>query len=382
LPVARGETESSRSIVPVIRPTLPDMDEVMRVVLESYRSGRVTLGEVTNALEGEVQRFCDVAHAVAVSSCTSGLMLVLAAMGFSEGDEVIMPSFTFAATAQAILWNRLTPVFVDCLPGTMTIDPGEVRRSIGGRTVAICPVTVFGLPPDLGELEEISSKTGLPLICDSAQGLGSSYGGRPAGGFGCAEVFSLSPTKVVTAIEGGMITTDDGELAGKLRSMRDYGKGPGGDEMIYNGLSARMSELHAAIGLLSLRNADELIRLRMRLIGRYRRFAATLPGCAVQQFPGDRTTNGNYFTILVGESAKRDRDASFAALARAGIESKRYFFPPVHAQKIVADRPHRIVGELPNTWAASRASLALPLYSHMTEQQQDRVCDALGKALR
>lgn len=363
--------------LPIIRPTLPSMEDVWKTVHESYDVGSVTVGRVVARFEDEVRRFCDVKHAVAVSNCTSGLILSLSAMGFPLAAEVIVPSFTFAATVQAILWNRLTPVYVDCLPGTMAVDPAEVRKAIGPRTVAIMPVTTYGLPPDMDELEDISRTHCLPLLFDSAQGLGSTYKGRPAGGFGLCEVFSLSPTKVVTAIEGGMVTTNRAELAAKLRSMRDYGKGPDGEDMVYNGLSARMSELHAAVGLLSLQNANTLVAKRLSLIERYRERTQKFPGCRVQEFPSDRTSSGNYFTLFVGPGARTDRDGVYQGLKEAGIQSKRYFFPPVHSQTAFRHRPHRLIGELPHTWASSEQGLALPLYSHMTEAQQDRVLDAL-----
>lgn len=375
-------TSSYTQQIPIIRPTLPGIEDLINVVRESYESGSVTLGQVVSAFEQEVSRFCHVEHAVAVSSCTSGLILAYAAREFPEGGEVVLPSFTFAATAQAVLWNRLKPVYVDCLPGTMVLDPDEVRRAITPEVVAICPVTVFGLPPDCDELGLISREYGIPLICDSAQGLGSTYRGSPAGGLGACEVFSLSPTKVITAIEGGIITTNNAEFAQRLRSMRDYGKGPDGEEMLLNGLSARMSEFHAGVGLLSLRSADALVHARREFIHAYRERARALPGCEVQEFPEDRATSGNYFTLLIGGDAKMNRDQVFAALKKENIQTKRYFFPPVHVQKAFRDRPHRVVGDLKNTWSASLTSLALPLYSHMAIEQHNRICDALDSLLK
>jgi len=373
--------QSSADPLPVARPTLPGLEHVATVVRESYVAGSVTVGKTTRLFEDAIRRCCRVGHAVAVSSGTSGLILAFAAMDFPADTEVVVPSFTFAATVQALLWNRLTPVYVDCLPGTMTLDPDQVIKAITPKTVAICPVTVFGLPPDLDDLTHISRKHGIPLLCDSAQGLGSSYRSLPAGGFGLCEIFSLSPTKVITAIEGGMITTNDAALADRLRSMRDYGKGPDGEEMAFNGLSARMSELHAAVGLMSLRNGGQLVRARLRLIKRYRERLKNLPGCRVQELPPDRTSSGNYFTLSVGKGARTSRDGLIDALQDWNIHSKRYFYPPVHAQKVFRDRPHRIVGELPCTWAASLETVALPLYSHMSEDEQDRVCNVVESAL-
>lgn len=371
----------SGTLIPIIRPTLPPMEDVVEVVAESYNSGSVTVGEVVGLLEEEVRGFTGASHAVAVSSCTSGLMLAWAALDLRESAEVIVPSFTFGATVQALIWNRLLPVFVDCLPGSLTIDPDEVRRALTSRTRAICPVTTYGLPPDIDDLENLAREHGLALVFDSAQGLGSTYKGHQAGVFGTCEVFSLSPTKVITAIEGGVLTTEDGGLAERIRSMRDYGKGAGGEEMVYNGLSARMSEVHAAVGLLSLRNAANLITSRLRLIGSYRQFAGSLRGCDVQEFPDDRTSSGNYFTLLVQDSARKTRDEVFSALKSLNIQSKRYFYPPVHAQAVCRARPHRVVGDLPVTRAVSEAALVLPLYSHMADDHQKRVFRALHSLL-
>ncbi len=351
------------------------------MVSEAYSQGSVTLGKVVASFEEEVAAFTRVQHAVAVSSCTAGLMLAFAALEIPDGAEVVVPSFTFAATVQSLMWNRLTPVFVDCDPGTLTIDPIEVERSLGTKTRAICPVTIYGLPPNMDELEALSEKHGIPLVCDSAQGLGSSYRGKPAGGFGLCEIFSLSPTKVITAVEGGLITTNDARLADKLRLMRDYGKGLDDQGMIYNGLSARMSELHAAVGLLSLRNADSLIGARHRLIDGYRDFAAQFPGCRVQELPEDRVSSGNYFALLIGEDARADIRTVFDALAQHNIRGKRYFYPPVHVQKAFQGSPYRVVGDLPNTCRASEEALALPLYSHMTADEQGRVCEVLREVL-
>jgi dTDP-4-amino-4,6-dideoxygalactose transaminase len=367
--------------IPLIRPTLPDMAQVMEMFRQSRESGAVTSAQIVATFEEEVCRFTGADHAVAVSSCTLGLMLAFAAMDFPEESEVVVPSFTFAATVEALVWNRLVPVYVDCLPGTMTIDPDEVAKAIGPRTAAVCPVNIFGLPPDWDRLQDVADKAGIPLLADSAQGLGSIFRGKPAGGFGLCEVFSLSPTKVVTAIEGGLVATNDRALAGKLRSMRDYGKGPDGEDMVYKGLSARMSELHAAVGLLGLRDADRLIKARLGLIGRYRTRLSRIPGCRVQEFPDDRCSSGNYFTLMIGNGAKLARDAVYEQLKSRSIQTKRYFHPPVHAQTAFKQRPYRIVGGLSHTWSAARESLALPLYSHLTDYQHDRVCAELESLL-
>lgn len=370
------------SSLPIIRPTLPDWAEFTECVRPSWESGVVTVGSVVREFEAEVCRRTGVRHAVGFSSCTAGLMLVPKAMNLPSGGEVIVPSFTFAATAQALSWNGLVPVFCDCLPGTCTLDPEDVEQNITGKTVAICPVYIFGLPPDMDGLLDLGQRKGLPVYFDSAQGLGATYKGRQAGGFGVAEVFSLSPTKVVTAVEGGLVTTNDGELADRFRAMRDYGKDPkNAEDMALLGLSARMSDLHAAVGLLSLRRIDELVKARLDRITVYRERLGRLLGCWVQEFPADRTTSGNYFVLFITERARKSRDLVYEGLKKQGIRTKRYFYPPVHQQSIFKRVPMRVSDRMANTEKASAEGLALPLYSHMTDEQQERVCRAVETLL-
>jgi dTDP-4-amino-4,6-dideoxygalactose transaminase len=362
--------------LPIIRPTLPDLAAVEELVRPSWESGVVTVGAVVREFEEEACRRTGARYAVGLANCTVGLMLTPRALGLRPGAEVIVPSFTFAATAQALAWNGLVPVFCDCLPGTCGLDPEDVERNLSSQTAAICPVYVYGLPPDMEPLLELGQRKGLPVYFDSAQGLGASYRGKPAGGFGTCEVFSLSPTKVVTAVEGGLVTTNDAELAARLRSMRDYGKDPvGAEDMIHLGLSARLSELHAAVGLLSLRNMDGLVRARRRLIGHYRERLGELPGCRLQEQPSDRTSSGNYFVLFITPRARRTRDEVYQELKERVVQTKRYFHPAVHEQSIFRGLPCRVSPRLSNTRKASAEGLALPLYSHMTADQFDSVCE-------
>jgi dTDP-4-amino-4,6-dideoxygalactose transaminase len=357
----------------IIRPTLPSLSDIMQLVGPSWDSGTVTVGPTVRALEEEACIRTGARYTVALSSCTAGLMLIPRALGLPPGKEVIVPSFTFAATAQALLWNGLIPVFCDSLPGTCTIDPADIERNLSPDTAAICGVSIFGLPPDYEALIELGRRKGLPVYFDSAQGLGATYRGQPLGGFGACEVFSMSPTKVVTAIEGGLFTTNDRALAERMRSMRDYGKDLG--------LSARMSELHAAVGLLSLRMMDELVKARKELISIYRDRLGTLPGCWVQKFSADRTTSGNYFVLFITDSAKRSRDEVYEALKMAGIQTKRYFYPPVHEQALFQRFPMRVSVNLQHTPKISREGLALPLYSHTTLEELNHVCSQVEELL-
>jgi dTDP-4-amino-4,6-dideoxygalactose transaminase len=373
--------ESVTDRIPLARPTLPPISDIAGSLEDAYTQGSVTLGPLVGRLEAEVAALTGTEHAIAVSSCTSGLMLSFAAMAFPPGSEVIVPSFTFAATVLPLIWNNLTPVFVDCLPDTLTIDPKEVESAVTPQTVAICPVAVYGLPADLDSLKDISDRYGIPLIYDSAQALGSRYRDTRVGGYGLCEVFSLSPTKVITAVEGGIVTTNDTELAAGLRMLRDYGKGSDGAQIVKAGQSARMSDLHAAVGLLSLAQASELIAARNRLVSTYRRSCAHFKGCRMQAMPADRSSNHNYFVLFIEPDAKNDRRSTAEALAAAGIQTKRYFYPPAHEQPAFTNRPHRVKGPCTRSITASRAALALPLFAHMSDEQQSRVIDALEQML-
>jgi dTDP-4-amino-4,6-dideoxygalactose transaminase len=369
-------------LIPIIRPTLPSLTQILEEIRPGWDVGMVTVGPVVKALEEEACRQTGAAHAVALSCCTAGLMMIPRALQLPAGSEVIVPSFTFAATAQALLWNGLVPVFCDCVPRTCSLDPEDVERNLSPRTSAICAVAVYGLPPDVEALLDVGRRAGVPVYFDSAQGLGATYRGQPLGGWGTCEVFSLSPSKVVTAIEGGLFTTNDASLAGRIRAMRDYGKDPvKGEEMIYLGLSARMSEVHAAVGLLSLRSIHELVKARMSRIALYRERLGSLPGCWLQAYPNDRTTSGNYFVLFITEQAKASRDEVYESLKQAGIQTKRYFYPPLHEQAIFRQFPMKVSARLTQTEHASRAGLALPLYCHMPQGELDMICERVEALL-
>jgi len=351
---------------PIIRPTVPEAGDLACEFGRIIESGIVTCGPRVAELERRAAEFLGAADCVAVSCCTSGLILAAKALGLA--GEVIVPAFTFAASAHALMWNGLKPVFCDSLPGTYNLDPDDVAGKITERTSAIMPVYIFGLPPDFDRLLPLAEERGLKVICDAAQALGASYRGRPAGSFGDAEVFSMSPTKVVTSVEGGLVAVRDREIARRLRSMRDYGKAADGCDMEFVGLSARMSELHAAVGLRCLAHCGELISRRAKLVALYRRELSGLRGVSFQDAPDDRTTTRNYMVIFVGGDAAMPRDSLCAALAERGIQTKRYFHPAVHEMSAYSELGAPYRGRLPVAERASRTGLALPLYSHMAEE--------------
>ena len=357
---------------PIIRPSLPDLDELRRKMDGMWSSGQVTVGTHVRAFEEAVEKKLGVRHAVAVSSCTSGLILAVRALGLR--GEVIVPSFTFAATAHALSWNGIVPVFCDSEPDTLNLDPGKIEERITRKTSAIMPVSIFGVPPKVAEFERIGRKHGLKLVYDSAQALGAKVNGKYVGGFGDMEVFSLSPTKVVTAIEGGMVTTDAAVLAKKIRQMRDYGKADDGEDMTYVGLSARMSEFHAAVGLANFKRMADLIRERGILVSLYKKLLAGLPGIRFQEVPVNVSPSHNYMVVFVDGSGGVTRDTLFERLKEEGIQTKRYFYPAVHNMTAYRIMKRRYPGKLTVAERAAREGLALPLYGDLKSEDVEYIC--------
>ena len=352
---------------------------------QAWESRQVTTGVFTRRFEEAVEEKLGVPHAVMVQSCTAGLMLVLRALDLK--GEVIMPAFTWTATAHAAVWNGLTPVFADIVPGTYTLDPEAVAAAITINTVAVMPVNVFGCPPDYEAFARLADKHGLPVVYDSAQGLGSRYQTADglwhwAGGFGAAEVFSLSPTKVVSAMEGGLITTREAGLAQKLRQLRDYGKTPDGGDIAWLGLSARVPEINAIVARHNFARLEELIARREELVGRYREALRDLPGLEFQEVPPRCRSTYNYCTVFVDSGrARASRDEVYDALQARGIQAKKYFYPALHLQEVYRPLREAHRGRLPVTERAAAQGLALPLFSHMGLDTVDQVCHALREVL-
>ena len=365
---------------PIIRPSLPDLKLLRAAMTGMWATGQVTVGPHVRSFEQAVARKLDIRNAVAVSSCTSGLILAALALGLK--GEVIVPSFTFAATVHALLWNGLTPVFCDSEPKTRNLDPQRVEASITKRTSAILPVSIFGVPPRVAEFERIALRHNLRLLYDSAQSLGATVGGKYVGGFGDAEVFSLSPTKVVTAIEGGMVTTNDDGIAKRIRQLRDYGKADDGEDMEFIGLSARMSEVHAAVGQANFSRMAALIRTRGRLVALYKECLSGIPGLGFQEIPPGVSPSHNYMVIFVDGSGGVTRDALHAHLKKEGIQTKRYFFPAVHEMTSYRRWGRRYAGRLPVAEKAAREGLALPLYGDLHPHDVRHICSRIRAFLR
>jgi dTDP-4-amino-4,6-dideoxygalactose transaminase len=346
--------------------------EVAEAVRKVIISGRFILGPEGEALEHEVAAYLGVKHAVAVASGTDALHLALRAAGIGPGDEVITPSFTFIAAAEAVSYVGARAVFVDIDPATYNLDPAACEAAIGPATRAVIAVHLFGQTADLPAIDTICRRRGLTLIEDCAQAIGADFDGRRAGAWGALGCFSFYPTKNLGAYgDAGMVVTNDPKLAELVRMLRHHGSRiTYRHEMI--GYNSRLDELQAAILRIKLKHLDHWNAQRRERAGLYRRLLAGSPvGLPVEHGRGAHVYH--QFTVRAPL-----RDALREELAARGVASAIYYPVPVHQQPVYAPEYGSV--SLPVSERAAREVLSLPIYPQLTESAVKSVCDALREA--
>jgi FlaA1/EpsC-like NDP-sugar epimerase/dTDP-4-amino-4,6-dideoxygalactose transaminase len=374
-PALLGGPASFVHPLPFARPARPPLERVWRRIKPSYDCGMLTNGPLVAELEDRVAERLGVAHVVAVSSCTSGLMLTLQALTDGRPGPIVLPSFTFSASGHAVLWNSRVPRFVECDTATFQIDLEHAAHHLDGAA-ALLATHVFGAPCDPEHTAKLAQARGVPVVFDAAHAFGARVDGQPVGGFGNAEVFSLTPTKVLVAGEGGLVATNDAGLAKTLRVGRDYGN-PGDYNTRFAGLNARMSEFHAAMALESLELLDETLARRRNLADLYVDLLDDIPGVRCQEVRDGDVSTFKDFTIVVEPEFGISRDDLVVALLAEGIETRNYFDPPLHRQQTYAEL-EPIDLSATDTVAASVTSL--PIYPDLREDDVVRVVDAIAAA--
>ena len=359
--------------------------EDVRAVMEVLGSGRLTSGPRTEAFEAAFAEHLGVRHAVAVASGTAALHLAYLTAGVGPGDEVIVPSLTFAATASAVLQCGATPVFADILgPHDLGLDPDDVERRIGPATKAVCAMHFAGYPAAVDRLRALCDARGLPLIEDAAHAPSAELAGRKLGSWGRAAAFSFFSNKVLSCGEGGLLATDEDEVAGPARRLRSHGMSPAprsrhtGDDVDGLGFNYRLDEPRSALLLSRLARLEPEIERRRALTRGYRERLAAVPHVHVPYDDADVARSSCYvMAILVDDDGRRDA-VRRRLLAAHGIQTS-VLYPAVHRLHAYRTR----VGEqnLPHTERAARTEITLPLFAHMDEPLQDRVVDALREAL-
>lgn len=364
--------------VPLARPNIGDLEE--RLVREVLASGTLSIGPMVEAFESAVARLVGLPHAVACNSGTSGLHLVVRGLGLADGDEVITTPFSFVASANSVLFERATPVFVDIEEGTLGLDPDLVEAAATPRTKAILPVHVFGKPCRIDELAAVATRNGWDLIEDSCEALGSRYLGRACGSLGNAGVFAFYPNKQITAGEGGMVVTADAKLADLLRSMRNQGRDDDGTWLrhVRLGFNYRLDELSAAVGYGQMQRYAELRDGRARVAARY---ASRLGGHSWLTLPeADPGTEVDWFVYVIRLAPGVQRNRVMESLAEAGVSSRPYFVP-LHLQPYYRERFAFAPGDFPIAERVASSTLALPFGSNFRDDEVDYVCERLVAAV-
>lgn len=371
-----SDTQTRR--IPYVRPFLPPAEDLVEDFKAIVDSGWLTKGPYLKQYEALAAEATDADHAVGVASCTTGLLLLL--MDLGRSGEVILPSFSFVATALPVVWNGLDPVFVDCQPDTFNIDPARVEEAITPRTKAILATHVFGNPVDVEALDHIARDYGIALYFDAAHGFGASWRGKGLGNLGNGSAFSTTPTKLVITGEGGVVTTADEAVYERVQIAREYGN-PGDYDNVYVGLNGRMPELCALLGIATLKLLDENIGRRRAIAAAYREQLGEMPGLTFQTINPEGDSSYKDFAIVVDEAAfgmTRDELAEF--LAARGIDTKKYFDPPIHAQKAFSAWGQRCMGKLQVTEELSQRVLCLPIYAGLSDEEVAYVVECIREA--
>ncbi|MFD3839305.1 DegT/DnrJ/EryC1/StrS family aminotransferase [Streptomyces sp. NPDC058642] len=373
--------------IPVMIPWLGE--EEAKAASDAVLSGWVAQGPRVAAFERAFAERVGAEHAVAVSSCTTALHLSLVALGLGPGDEVVVPSLSFIATANAVRYVGAEPVFADVDLATGNLTPATVDAVRTPRTKAVLAVHQGGVPADVHALRAACADWDLPLVEDAACAIGSTVGGKPVGHGALIAAWSFHPRKLVTTGEGGMVTTDDAEWAARLRRLREHGMNasaadrhasdkPVLESYLEVGYNYRMTDVQAAIGLVQLGKLDAMIARRRELAARYDELLRDVTGLTTVRDPAHGQSNFQSYWVLLDGDFPVGRDDLLAALAEAGVSARRGIMAS-HLEPAYAGHP-RV--PLPVTERITRDSLILPLFHTMTEAQQDRVVAALREQAR
>jgi dTDP-4-amino-4,6-dideoxygalactose transaminase len=385
--VDRAGGRQGGAVIPVMRPLLGE--EEAEAVAEAVRSGWVAQGPRVARFEQAFAERVGAGHGVAVSSCTTALHLALHVLGVGPGDEVVVPSLSFIATANAVRYCGATPVFADVDLDTGNLTPATVEPVLTARTRVVLAVHQGGVPADVDALDAVCRPRGITILEDAACAAGSTYRGRPVGAGAELAAWSFHPRKLLTTGEGGMVTTDDAGLAARLRRLREHGMSvsaadrhaAGGavvEEYLETGFNYRMTDVQAALGLVQLRRLDVIVARRRELAASYHAMlAAALPDALPVRDPSYGTTNYQSFWVLLPDDCPVERNDVLAELAAAGISARRGIMA-AHLEPAYAGHPH---APLPVTERLTRRSLILPLHHELTASDAERVVETLTAAI-
>ena len=377
--------------IPFHKPAIGE--EEVRSVVETLKSGWLTTGSKVKSFEEDFARYVGSKHAIAVNSGTAALHLALDAVGIEEGDEVIVPTMTFTATAEVVLYFKAKPVLVDCERDTLNLDPAKIEAAITPRTKAIVPVHMAGLPCDMDEILRIARKHDLRVIEDAAHALPAAYRGRTVGTVGDITCFSFYATKTITTGEGGMATTENPQWAERMRIMSLHGishdawkrytkEGSWYYEVLYPGFKYNLTDLAAAIGSEQLKKCSDFWQARQRIAMIYANAFAELDGVQLPACPADVQHAWHLFVIqLELDRLNADRNRFLEALREKEIGTSVHFIP-LHLHPYYRDKFGYKPADFPNASAVFERIFSLPIYPKMSESDVERVIDAVKTTAR
>lgn len=353
---------------------LPKLSSIQSKLKDIFKTGIITNGKYVSEFEERCARFLKTKNVVATSSGTSALILAIKCLKLK--GEVILPSFTFTSVGHSLLWCGLVPVFADINPKTFNIDPGSIEKKVTKKTSAIIATHVFSSPCEIAKIQKIAKKHKLKVIYDAAHAFGSKYKGKSVANFGDIVIFSLTPTKVLTTGEGGLIVARDNKTAEILKLGRNNGDSFDREEE-FLGVTARMSEFSAILGIEGLKIIAKNLKRRGDLSNLYKKELTNISGISFQKIADSDLSVYKDFTILVDEEKfGKSRDGLLRELLKNGIETKIYFYPPLHKKEVYKKYKKT---NLPNTDLVSKQIISLPFYSYMPEKDIIKVCSIIKK---
>jgi len=367
------ENRKTRCKIPLSDPFITGGD--VMAVANSVKEKRLSQGKYVERFEMEFAKYIGVKHALAICNGTAALHTALNAIDVGYGDEVIVPSFSFVATANCVLYQGAKPVFVDINSLTYNISPKEIEKKVTKKTKVIMPVHYAGQPADMAPICEIAEKKGIYVVEDAAEAHGALYKGSKAGSVGNLACFSFYPNKNMTTGEGGMITTNDDELAEKIKMIRSHGQNERYHHVIL-GYNYRMSDIHAALGLVQLKRLNWVIKKKVEKARHYNRKIQEMFGDDVRTPHIASYATHVYMFYAVRFNSKKMRDKAMAELENKDIET-RVAFPPIHLQPLYQDLFGYTRGYLPVTEDVSDTILCLPIYPHISREEQEYVLAVL-----
>jgi perosamine synthetase len=362
----------------------PDITEKeIEAVCAVLRSPNLSLGPKLPEFEAAFAQYIGRKRAVAVNSGTSGLFLCLLSLGIGPGDEVIVPPFTFIASSNTIMMTGAKPVFVDIDPKTLNINPAKIEYKVTKKTKAIMPVEAFGSPADFDKITRVAERHNLAILEDSCEALGSELNGKYAGSFGKMSVFAFYPNKQITTGEGGMILTDDDDLADMCVSLRNQGRGSTGAWLSHPrlGYNFRISDINCALGIVQLSRIDEIKAKRRQVAKWYQEILADDDRLIVPAEPPGCTISWFVFVVQLTEKfTQKQRDEILEKMKAEGIQVSNYF-SPVHLQPFMTERFGYEKGDFPVTESVAERTIALPFYNNLSKDDIALVCKTLKDIL-